>query len=144
MKINKQAMTKAVRAALQIQMGTIIDTDVTLELGEMLVDQWFQFKVNSNISNPTINGIRTQDIDGQPINLKPFVLYTGFLQNDGTDYFELDDGKDNVDRVDGLHFRDNSGILEISTNNVDWTPVSMTASDILTALKTVDGTGSIY
>jgi hypothetical protein len=47
-----------------------------------------------------------------------------------------------ADKVDGLHFRVNATILEISTNGTTWTPVSMTAADILTQLKTVDGTGT--
>ncbi len=47
-----------------------------------------------------------------------------------------------ADTVDGLHFRVNATILEISTNGTSWTPVSMTANDILTQIKTVDGTGS--
>lgn len=46
------------------------------------------------------------------------------------------------DTTDGLHFRINSDILEISTDGTSWSAVSMTANDILTALKTVDGEGS--
>jgi hypothetical protein len=46
------------------------------------------------------------------------------------------------DTTDGLHFRINSDILEISTDGSTWSAVSMTANDILTALKTVDGSGS--
>ena len=37
----------------------------------------------------------------------------------------------NVDMIDGLHFRINTGILETSANGIDWTAVSMTATDIL-------------
>jgi hypothetical protein len=47
-----------------------------------------------------------------------------------------------ADKVDGIHFRINSGAFEYSLNGTTWVQVSMSASDILTALLTVDGTGS--
>jgi hypothetical protein len=59
----------------------------------------------------------------------------------GTSYQIFD--SDDSESVDGISLRMNGGILEVSEDNeATWTAVSMSASDILTALKTVDGSGS--
>jgi hypothetical protein len=114
------------------------DIDVKVVIGgiddQLLIDNYVSLETNQIITGiksfnsiPAFNG-------GEDGVSAPFTVDSNFLVT-----------KLNADSVDGLHFRVNqsTGVLERSTDNTNWTAVSMTAEDILASLITVDGTGSL-